>query len=191
MIKQLVVHTFEKATSAFCYSFIQARYGERAGKPGPSWNRTVRFVLDQHGRMPDYLRWPLIALTVLFDCSTCLTYFRPFHRLDPVRRWSCIESARGSIFSPLRDLVRFFEGLTVFRFRHLLPNNDGNVTATLARPNIAREERQNGRAMELPQTIRSEVAVIGSGPGGAIVACLAAEAGREVTLIEFGPLSSD
>ena len=34
---------------------------------------------------------------------------------------------------------------------------------------------------------RSEVAVVGSGPGGAITACLLAEAGRDVLLIEEGP----
>ncbi len=37
------------------------------------------------------------------------------------------------------------------------------------------------------QTIRTEVAVIGSGPGGAVTACLLAEAGRDVLLIEEGP----
>jgi choline dehydrogenase-like flavoprotein len=34
---------------------------------------------------------------------------------------------------------------------------------------------------------RCEVAIIGSGPGGAITACLLAEAGRDVLLIEEGP----
>lgn len=36
--------------------------------------------------------------------------------------------------------------------------------------------------------LRTEVAVVGSGPGGAITACLLAEAGRDVLLIEEGPL---
>jgi choline dehydrogenase-like flavoprotein len=35
--------------------------------------------------------------------------------------------------------------------------------------------------------LRAEVAVIGSGPGGAVTACLLAEAGRDVLLIEEGP----
>jgi choline dehydrogenase-like flavoprotein len=34
---------------------------------------------------------------------------------------------------------------------------------------------------------RAEVAVIGSGPGGAVTACLLAEAGRDVLLLEEGP----
>src|SRR5262245_47804660 len=40
---------------------------------------------------------------------------------------------------------------------------------------------------ELPAVVDSEIVVIGSGPGGAITACLLAEAGREVTLVESGP----
>lgn len=39
-----------------------------------------------------------------------------------------------------------------------------------------------------PQRLRCEIAVVGSGPGGAITACLLAEAGRDVLLIEEGPL---
>ena len=39
---------------------------------------------------------------------------------------------------------------------------------------------------------RAEIVVIGSGPGGAITACLLAEAGRDVVLLEEGPaLSAD
>jgi choline dehydrogenase-like flavoprotein len=38
-----------------------------------------------------------------------------------------------------------------------------------------------------PQQLRCEIAVVGSGPGGAITACLLAEAGRDVLLIEEGP----
>jgi choline dehydrogenase-like flavoprotein len=40
---------------------------------------------------------------------------------------------------------------------------------------------------ELPPVLDSEIVVIGSGPGGAITACLLAEAGREVALVESGP----
>lgn len=38
-----------------------------------------------------------------------------------------------------------------------------------------------------PPTLRAEAVVIGSGPGGSITAALAAEAGRDVLLIEEGP----
>src|SRR5262249_52495700 len=41
---------------------------------------------------------------------------------------------------------------------------------------------------ELPAEMRGEIVVIGSGPGGAVTACLLAEAGRDVILLEAGPL---
>jgi choline dehydrogenase-like flavoprotein len=40
---------------------------------------------------------------------------------------------------------------------------------------------------EPTQVPRTELVVIGSGPGGALTACLAAEAGRDVLLLEEGP----
>ena len=38
-----------------------------------------------------------------------------------------------------------------------------------------------------PRQLRTEIAVVGSGPGGAITARTLAEAGRDVVLIEEGP----
>jgi len=38
-----------------------------------------------------------------------------------------------------------------------------------------------------PERLRAEIAVLGSGPGGATTACVLAEAGRDVLLIEEGP----
>ncbi|MGH8509365.1 MAG: GMC family oxidoreductase N-terminal domain-containing protein [Gammaproteobacteria bacterium] len=38
-----------------------------------------------------------------------------------------------------------------------------------------------------PPSLNCEIAVVGSGPGGAITACLLSEAGRDVLLIEEGP----
>lgn len=40
---------------------------------------------------------------------------------------------------------------------------------------------------EPPPSLNCEIAVVGSGPGGAITACLLAEAGKDVLLIEEGP----
>jgi choline dehydrogenase-like flavoprotein len=42
-------------------------------------------------------------------------------------------------------------------------------------------------AATIARHARAEIAVVGSGPGGAITACLLAEAGRDVLLIEEGP----
>lgn len=183
----------ESATSALCYSFIRARYGARAGEPGPRWNRTVRFVLDQQARMPDYLRMPLIVATLILDHLACLTDLGCWHQLDPDRRWALIEKARRSMFKPLRDLLRFYETLSVFGFGDELepaaddPNRPARDCVAECEVGPDRKLRVVAVVNRHPRRKRSEIAVIGSGPGGAITACLLAEAGRDVILIESGP----
>ncbi len=172
---------FEAAVSALCYSFIAARYGTRAGQAAPHWNRTVRFVLDQHARMPDYLRLPVVLATLLLDHATYLTDGQCFHRLKPERRAVLIARVRRSNIRPLKDVLRFYEALSIFAFAEELEPAAEETKTSHARRTVT---------PLLPK--RSEVIVIGSGPGGAITACLLAEAGRDVVLIEsgahFGPV---
>src|ERR1700741_2411533 len=104
---------FEGAVSALCYSFIAAHFGGRAGAPGPARNPPVRFVLDQHGRMPDYLRLPLKILTLLFVHWSGFPRLGSYRYLDADRRWGRIERMRRSVLGPFRDLIRFYEGLTI------------------------------------------------------------------------------
>lgn len=184
---------FEDVASALCYSFIRAHFDRSAGEPGPAWNRTVRFVLNQHARMPDYLRLPLMILTLIFDFSGYLAQRQLFHNLDPDLRWNRIVKARNSRFGPFRDLIRYYEGLTTFGFHDELARTavafeapGKPAIAAFGCPNILAGQDCQAQN-ELPATMRSEIVVIGSGPGGAITACLLAEAGREVNLIESGP----
>jgi choline dehydrogenase-like flavoprotein len=182
-----VSRAFEGAVSALCYAFIRAHFGTRAGAPGPAWNRTVRFVLDQHGRMPDYLRLPLKILTLLFVRWSGFPRLGSFRGLDPERRRDRIERMRSSKLEPFRDLIRFYEGLAIFGFHaELARSAEAIATPELPAPAVrarAADAELDGQA----PIVDSEIVVIGSGPGGAITACLLAEAGREVTLIESGP----
>ena len=184
-----MTRAFEAAVSALCYSFIRAHFGARAGEPGPHWNNAVRFVLAQHARMPDYLRLPLQVLTLLFVRWSGFPRLGSYRDLDQDRRWARIARMRGSILGPFRDLIRFYEGLAIFGFHEELTHAEdagrripapGLVPADAAQP-------ADRAVAELPPAIDSEIVVIGSGPGGAITACLLAEAGREVALIESGP----
>src|SRR5574342_599120 len=104
----MLARAFENAVSALCYAFIRAHFGERAGNPGGRWNRTVRFVLAQHARMPDYLRFPLKVLTLAFVHWSSLPGLRSLRALDPDRRWTRIEGMRGPRIGPFRDLIRFY-----------------------------------------------------------------------------------
>jgi choline dehydrogenase-like flavoprotein len=180
---------FEGAVSALCYAFIKAHFGARAGAPGPAWNRTARFILDQHARMPDYLRFPLTLLTLLFVHWSGFPRLGSYRALNSERRWDRIQRMRGSKLGPFRDLIRFYEGLTVFGFHaELTRTAEGAATPLLAAPAMVERARPaDAKADMLPPILDSEIVVIGSGPGGAITACLLAEAGREVTLIESGP----
>jgi choline dehydrogenase-like flavoprotein len=181
---------FEGAVSALCYAFIRAHLGARAGEPGPKWNNTVRFILAQHSRMPDYLRFPLQVLTLLFVHWSGFPRLGSYRSLDPDRRWSRIERMRRSIFGPFRDLIRFYEGLAIFGFHWELALAQG-AGKRIPAPSLAEPAKAVSDASKAPDeplpVLDSEIVVIGSGPGGAITACLLAEGGREVTLIESGP----
>jgi choline dehydrogenase-like flavoprotein len=208
----MLTRAFENAVSALCYAFIRAHFGERAGAPSLRWNNTVRFVLAQHARMPDYLRFPLKVLTLVFVYWSSLPVPRSLCALDPDRRWQRIEGMRTSRVAPFRDLVRFYEGLTLLGFhaelaeatdvssRRLSPGSSARQTPEQAvgwmpgtspgmteLGDVAAQKIANAAVSQLTPTIDSEIVVIGSGPGGAITACLLAEAGREVTLVESGP----
>jgi choline dehydrogenase-like flavoprotein len=87
-----------------------------------------------------------------------------------------------------RDLIRYFESLTTLALYSREPKR--RSTTRLVPEN---ENQQAGSETGAPVQVRAEIVIIGSGPGGAITACLLAEAGRDVLLIEEGkhlPLSS-
>src|SRR5262249_5115703 len=133
----------------------------------------------QHARMPDYLRLPLQMAAQGFDASALLYAAQFFHSLPPEARARQISAWKGSSVGFKRDLMRYFESLALLAIysrdsfsAHKSP--PGSVEST----HVIREPRPE---------MNHEVVVIGSGPGGAITACLLAEAGRDVLLIEEGP----
>ncbi len=105
---------FHHTVSALVYSLIAAHCPE---DPRQHWfleNVCVRFVLARYQGMPDYLKLPLLLATLSFTAATWLTTLQPFHRLPPERRLYRIARWRTARFGPWRDLVRFYESLTVF-----------------------------------------------------------------------------
>ncbi|MCW5555882.1 MAG: GMC family oxidoreductase [Verrucomicrobiae bacterium] len=119
--------------------------------------------------------------TLGFDLFGLVRGGKRFHRQTPEQRQRQILAWKNSRLGFQRDLIRYFESL-----------------ATLALYNRAESPSTTRRESEFPRhagpqidpppsELRAEVVVIGSGPGGAITACLLAEAGRDVLLIEEGP----
>jgi hypothetical protein len=104
--------SFPWTVSALTYSIIRERCAPAAhGFPN---NRVVRFILEQHGRMPDYLRTPLQLLTLAFDAWPLPFTGHPFHCLSHERRWRQVHAWKRSALGARRDLVRFYEGLVLF-----------------------------------------------------------------------------
>jgi hypothetical protein len=112
--------------SALVYSILRERCGDEGRGVPFVHNGVVRFILEQQGRMPDFLRLGLRAVTLALDGWTIPLTGRSFHRLPHARRWRQIEAWRGSRLRPVRDAVRFYESLAVFGW-HSLTHDDASV----------------------------------------------------------------
>lgn len=172
---------FHDAVSALVYSFAQMRAERSHENLQPPYNDLTQFVLSEHGRVAEYLRAPLVAATLGFDILGLLSHAKRFHRLTPADRARQITAWKNSRFSVKRDLVRYFESLSVLALYsrdeiETAPASSVGPPIDLSRQVISEPERE----------IKAEIVVIGSGPGGAITACLLAEARRNVLLLEEG-----
>lgn len=175
---------FHDVVSALAWSLAQPH--ETPPHLQPPYNDLTQFVLTQHDQMPDYLRTPMKLAALGFDALGCLRGHR-FHRQHPEQRARQISAWKNSSLSVQRDLIRYFESLAMLSLY-----SRGGAGSSL--PSKTRQEMDNAHGVSRATSeLRAEIAVIGSGPGGAITACLLAEAGRDVLLIEEGmhlPLSS-
>ena len=107
---------FQKTVSAICDSIVRSRCAPEGDELASRHAEVVRFVLDQHGRMPDYLRLPLRLATVLFGLLGIAHSGRPFHAQPPPARWRQLAFWRDGPVAPARDLVRFYESLVVYEW---------------------------------------------------------------------------
>jgi hypothetical protein len=105
---------FESTVSALVYSLVHERCAGAAPTGRFIDNDVVRFVVAQQGRTPDYLRLLLRVVALVFDAWPLLMTGKPFHRLAPEARGRQIEAWRNSRLGPLRNFIRYYEGLAVF-----------------------------------------------------------------------------
>ena len=112
---------FSTTVSALCYSIVRERCHATDPPHDFPHNRAVRFVIEQHGRMPEYLRLPFALVTVAFGWSSVVRYGRPFHRLRHSQRWRQVEAWRDSRFGPCRDLIKFYESFVIFFWHSTRP----------------------------------------------------------------------
>ena len=112
--KTIMALNFESTASALCYSIIHQRSQSTTLEIPFSHNKVVCFVLQQHSNMPDFFRLPIIILTLIFDLWGLLRRGTLFHRLPHESRWHQIQGWKNSPISVCRDLIRFYESLTIF-----------------------------------------------------------------------------
>jgi hypothetical protein len=185
--------------SALVYSLASAQGDSSRPELRPPFNDLTQFVLRRHDRMTDYLRAPLAGLTFAFDSLGVARSGRFFRHQPSALRQKQIEAWKKSPASFKRDLIRFYESLTALALHTRATGSDDDAESLpLHEPgdplgpslsSSGEDVRNVGKGVihTPPHELRCEIAVIGSGPGGSITACLLAEAGRDVLLIEEGP----
>ncbi|MGF1494873.1 MAG: hypothetical protein ACFBSC_21000 [Microcoleaceae cyanobacterium] len=108
---------FASTVSAICYSILDANCKDVDNTSEKSeyfpHNEIVQFVLEQHQRMPDYLRLPIFILTLALEFCGLLDLGKLFHLQETSIRYKKLEQWRSSSLSIQQDLVRFYQGLTV------------------------------------------------------------------------------
>ncbi len=172
---------FHDTVSALAYSLAERHAASGDPVLQPPHNDLAQFILRQQARLPDYLRGPMRAATLGFDL-TGLLRGRRFHTQRPEQRHWRIAAWKLGAWGPQRDLIRFHESLvTLALYDRLTITAEESYPAALPAKSIPTFQPALG------QPLCCDIAVVGSGPGGAITACLLAEAGREVCLIEEGP----
>ncbi len=170
--------------SALAYSVGQGRAEEVRPDLQPPYNDLTQFLMAQHSRMAAYLRAPLMAATLGFDLFGILREGHRFHRLPPGARRRQMEAWKDSRIGFKRDLIRYFESLALLElYSRTQGEAESHVTTTARGDSTTYSSQVLSRP---PHQGHYEIVVIGSGPGGAITACLLAEAGRNVLLIEEG-----
>src|SRR5262245_43045813 len=105
---------FSATISALCYSILDVMEETLGLIDYTRRNHVVRFALEQHARMPDFLRGPVAVVTLFFSLHAFLKTGVPYHRHSPALRRVHLLSWKVSRFGFKRDFVRLFESLSRF-----------------------------------------------------------------------------
>lgn len=109
----MIKRFFTTTVSALCYSLIDYRFKSSPILQHFPNNSVVNFVIEQQNRMPDYLQFPLLILTLIFDIWGLLRTGSFFHSQSPSVRQLQIQSWKNSPLQICRDVIRFYESLVV------------------------------------------------------------------------------
>lgn len=105
---------FDKTASALVDAIAAGHAREPTAPPTGGTDRIVEFVRGQVAHMSTPLRRPMRLATCGLSLLALLSTGAPLHRLSLDRRRRLVDRWRASPLGPIRDVVRFYESLTVF-----------------------------------------------------------------------------
>ena len=112
-VSQRLNSWFHDAVSALAYSIGHERADAQRTDLQPPYNDVTQFILQQHSCIAAYLRAPLMAATLGFDLFGILRSGKRFHKMSPESRARQMGAWRDSKIGFQRDLIRYFESLTL------------------------------------------------------------------------------
>lgn len=105
---------FRATVSAICYTVAIERAASEWDELTGPYNDLTRFVLAQHGRLPDVFGVAMSILVLVFTYSAVPFLGRPFHRASQAQRARWLSIWQRAPLDACRQFVRFHEGLSVF-----------------------------------------------------------------------------
>jgi hypothetical protein len=109
-----IIVNFNRTIQGLVESIIKEHCPGLEGDARQSADTVAHFLSEWYAHLPDYLRLPFKCLVLIFDAWALLGAGRPFHCLPHEQRWRQIQAWKRSACGFRRDLMRFFEMLTVF-----------------------------------------------------------------------------
>jgi choline dehydrogenase-like flavoprotein len=166
---------FPKTVQSLCHC-IAANRGFELNKK--ELDELLHFIWLEFYQLPLLIRIVITCLILCFSLSGVSFGFTVFHLLNKNMQQKQIMSWQKSNFSIANLLIQFFQSLVLLKLysdKTIEPNHILPSPLSKGLINLKNQKK-----------LTTEVAVIGSGPGGAITATLLAEAGFKVLLIEEG-----
>jgi hypothetical protein len=152
--------------SALAYALATGRTPEEFTEFRPPYNDLTSFILEQQYRLPDFLRFPMRTVTLGFDLIGILRAAREFHRQPLASRQRQAIAWKNSSISAKRDFVRYYESLVMLALLSRYQGKAGGDSVNLSPRPLGISP--SGVLQSPTSELRCEIAVVGSGPGGAV-----------------------
>lgn len=103
----------DKTVSALVHTIAAEHDRHPSARRSGPYLRAAEFVSGQIAHMTAPLRLPMRIATCGLSVLSLLATGSFFHRLPPQRRQRLVDRWRTSAFGPVRDVIRFYDSLTV------------------------------------------------------------------------------